>query len=209
MDLEESRKKEKQAAKDEVKETAGGLSFSRVADLNRSFTLSIPLPQVVLLASIHPLRGRSTGAPPLPPVPELRDLKHVQCTFSDAHCVSGSHSSQGCLWRVDTPVSLTCLCGGLQHGCGPERAAAPQTAGPPSASRLLQRCVWWGPGFASQRAHGRKDFDCPSLNRMAAFSDAQSAQAYLPVGTKGQRKFQTCSVTAALGLSPTSQSPVS
>jgi hypothetical protein len=35
LDLEDSRKKEKEAAKDKVEEKAGGLSFRRVADLNR------------------------------------------------------------------------------------------------------------------------------------------------------------------------------
>lgn len=35
LDLEDSRKREKEAAKDKVEEKAGGLSFCRVADLNR------------------------------------------------------------------------------------------------------------------------------------------------------------------------------
>ena len=48
MDLEESRKREKEAAKDEVHEAAGGLSFSRVADLNRSAILYTSLSKVFI-----------------------------------------------------------------------------------------------------------------------------------------------------------------
>ena len=77
MDLEESRKKEKDAAKDEVHEAAGGLSFSRVADLNRSSILSTSLPKAVMQSRpfVHP--PAEEGQTPLHTrAAELKALRH-------------------------------------------------------------------------------------------------------------------------------------
>ena len=76
MDLEESRKKEKEAAKNEVHEAAGGLSFSRVADLNRSSILFASPHQIAMRSCPFVHSPRWTDASSHKPAAGLKALRH-------------------------------------------------------------------------------------------------------------------------------------